>query len=212
MSKVVLSIPRLGVTDRGWEVNKEIYVLSFTADLNQAKGSKVEDVIAAYNETLPTVAPAAVAHAGMQFLLTAVSNIFPRVRPDQPVSLSGSGILLYPNLDPSGLLASHFVIVESDEGTRDIGKVLDSVLGDAKVGKAIESLLSAAVTQPLLAGLMGAIVSRLPAILRRNKDDVLFAHSHSGFDFDSYGGGETPVTEYELGNDSAFCTLRVRVS
>lgn len=84
------------MTHRGWEINKGIYVLSFTADLNQAQGSKVEDVIAAYNETLPTVAPAAVAHAGMKYLLTAVSNIFPRVRPDQPVSLSGGGILLWP--------------------------------------------------------------------------------------------------------------------
>ncbi|MBZ0100726.1 MAG: hypothetical protein K8I65_01030 [Thermoanaerobaculia bacterium] len=213
MAKVVMSIPKLGVTNRGWEACKEIYVLSFTADLNPPSAPKVQEVIAAYNETLPNVAPAAVAHAGMNFLLTTASNVFPNVRADQPLSLSGSGILLYPNLDPNGLIANHFVIVESDEGKRDLGKLLDATLSDSTVSGAISVLQKAAsLSQPLLATLMGAVVSRLPAILKKNKDEILFAHSHSGFDFDDYGANGGQVTEYQLGNDLANCTLRIRLN
>ena len=126
--------------------------------------------------------------------------------------LSGSGILLYPNLDPGGLLANHFLIVESDEGKRRLGKILDDLVKDDVVNLAIGALIdAAAVTQPLLGGLMKALVSQVPGILKKNKDDILFAHNHSGFDFDDYGlrPNENP-SDFEVGNDRAFCTLRVR--
>lgn len=215
MAKVVLSIPRLGVTSKGWEQSKEIYVVSFASDLAAATDEpKQPGVIAAYNETLPLVAPELMGSALMRYVVMTVSNVFPRIRIDQPVSLSGSGILLYPNLDPNGLLASHFLVVESDEGKRRLGSILEGILADDAVGAAIQALISAGVSQPLLAGLMRALTSQVPRILKKNRDDVLFAHSHSGFDFDDYGlrGPEENPSDFELGNDRAFCTLRVRVT
>jgi len=60
---------------------------------------------------------------------------------------------------------------------------------------------------------MTALISRIPAVLKKNRDDLLFAHSHSGFDFDDYGlnPGETQ-SEYAVGNDRCACRLRVRVN
>lgn len=214
MSKVVLSIPKLGVTERGWEHDKEIYVISFTSDLAKVSDApKLPDVIAAYNETLPTLSPALMKSAIMQYVVMAVSNVFPRIRADQPVSLGGSGILLYPHLDPKGLLACHFMIVESDDATRRLGKVLQGIMSNKGISDAVGALIAAGITQPLLAGLMRSILTEVPAILQKNKDDLLFAHSFSGFDFDDYGlrAGENP-SDYDLGNDRAFCTMRVRVT
>lgn len=214
MSKrVVLCMPELGVRPGGWERNKEIYVMSFVSDISPiGHGVKMPDVIAAYNETLTNVAPGIMQAALVRCLFLSVSNIFPRVRPDQPVSLSGSGIILYPDLDPNGLLASHFLIVESDEGTRNLGKVLDNVVSDPNIKTVIDAMISAATpSQPLIAAVMRVLVEQVPKILKKNKDDVLFAHSHSGFLFDNYGcrPGEL-VSSYQLGNDRAFCTLRVQ--
>jgi len=112
MPRVVLSIPELGVCAGG---NQEIYVISFAADLHHTGQPKAVDAIAAYNETLPNVVPEIQKEALMQFMVVSVSNMFERIRPDQPVSLTGSGIILYPGLDPKGLLASHFAIIECDK-------------------------------------------------------------------------------------------------
>ncbi len=212
MPKVILSIPELGVTEKGWETNKEIYVISFAADLNITGKPKMSDVIAAYNETLPNVVPSLQNEAALQYLLVSVSNTFTRIRPDQPVSLSGSGILLYPNFDPKGLLASHFIIVESDQETRDISKLLKTILGDESIISLVANLAKG-ITQPLLALLMNAVISQVPKALVTNQDDILFSHSHSGFEFDNYGcDHETKYTNFKLGNDLAYCTLRVRVN
>ena len=134
MPKVVLSIPKLGVKPGGFEKNKEIYVMSFSADLRAADESRLPEVIAAYNETLPNVMPEIANQALLKYVLMAVSNTFQRIRPDQPVSLTGSGILLYPHLDPKGLLANHFVILEDDEGKRRLGKLLENLFSNANQG------------------------------------------------------------------------------
>jgi hypothetical protein len=210
MPKVVLSIPRLGVKRGGFEKRKEIYVMSFTSDLNKSPTARIPDVIAASNETLPNVVPKIQEQALLRFVLMAVSNTFQRIQPDQPVSLSGSGILLYPNLDPKGLLASHFVVIEDDEGKRNLGKMLESLFGNSDV-KQLVDVLKKGVTQPAIAALMNALVSQLPTLLKKNRDDFLFAHSHSGFDFDNYGVDSGNVANFELENDRVFCTLRVRV-
>jgi hypothetical protein len=211
MPKVVLSIPRLGVKRAGFEKKKEIYVMSFTSDLNPSPEARLPEVIAANNETLPNVVPQAQGKALLQFVLMAVSNSFQRIQPDQPVSLSGSGILLYPNLDPKGLLANHFVVIEGDEGKRNLGKMLSNLFADEEVSGLVDALKTA-VTQPAVAALMNALVSGLPQLLKKNKDDFLFAHSHSGFDFDNYGVDNGSKADFDLENDRVFCTLRVRVN
>lgn len=220
MPKVVLSLPKLGVTGGGLEKKKEIYVLSFVADLApppvDADGKpepKLPEIIAAHNETLPNVVPELASDALLQFVLVSVSNLFTRIKPNQPVSLSGSGILLYPNLDPHGLLASHFVVVESDAGKRNLGKLLGDIAGDDAVSGAVKKLIQNGVSAQPLAGLLSSLVFQVPKVLKKNKDDLLFAHSHSGFDFDNYGAGpDKKFAEFDLGNDRAYCTLRVMVT
>jgi len=209
MGKVAVSMTELGVTEKGWEREKEIYVLSFTSDLRAIDAPRIAEGIAAYNETLPNVIPDISQEALMKVVLMAVSNTFQRIRANQPVSLSGNGIILYPPQDPEGMLASHFVIVEDDEGTRNFGQILEDLLADDSVKALVEKVI-AGVSQPLIGALLNALVSTLPGILKKNKNDALFAHSHSGYDWDNYGcRPDETVSEFKLGNDRAYCTLRV---
>lgn len=211
MSRVVMSLPSLGVTGKGYERNKEIYVVSFATDLNPRTKPAIPDVVAAYNETLPNLVPDLAKQAALQFITVSVSNIFPRIRQDQPVSLSGSGIILYPPKDPQGLLALHLMVIECDESTRNIGEFLAKLLGENSVQSVVTSLLST-ITQPLLATLMNAIIDQVPKALKKNRDDLYFAHSHAGFDFDNYANEyDKPYTDYLIGNDRVNCVLRSRV-
>lgn len=113
MPKVTVSIPKLGVHPGGIEKNKEIYVIGLAADMRGAE-NREQAFIAAANETLPNIMPDIATLDAMNWVVASVSNVFERIRHDQPPSLSGSGIILYPNLNPKGMLALHLVIVESD--------------------------------------------------------------------------------------------------
>ena len=212
MPSVVVCIPELQILGKSVERKREIYVIGLATDNRGKDPKRGEAPIAAYNETLANVAPEVQKAAVLQYALISVSNIFPRIRKDQKISLSGSGILIYPNLDPMGMLATHFVVVESDAGTRNLGNMLDGILNDESV-KSVVKLLAAGITQPLLAALMTGLIGQIPSVLKKNRDDLLFAHNHSGFDFDDYGlrPGEIQ-SDYSVGNDRAHCVLRVRVN
>lgn len=212
MPKVMVSMPRLTVTERGWEHNKEIYVIALATDLRGADPARKDVPVAAYNETLANVAPEVQEAAVLQYVIVSVSNVFHRVRPEQPLSLSGSGIILYPNLDPKGMLALHLAVVESDTKKRNLGKTLSAILEDDAVASAARALASA-VTQPLLAQLLSTMIARVPRVLGRNRDDILFTHNHSGFDFDDYGVDPgAKQTDFVIGNDMAEGALRVRLN
>ena len=212
MPKVSLSIPKLGVTEKGWEKNKEIYVIGLAADLNQESKSD-QDCVGACNETLPHITPAASELAVMKWVVVSVSNVFHWIRHDQPPSLSGSGIILYPNLDPKGLLALHLTIVESDQGKRDFGKVLGEILGHEDTENFVTQLSGGLSKSPIVGALMSTITSIIPSVLKNNKDDALLNHNHSGFDYDNYGllPGST-WEDIEIKNDRAYGTLRVRIN
>jgi hypothetical protein len=213
MAKVVLSIPKLGITTRSGEKNKEVYVLALASDgrgKDETRGGSFP--IAAYNETLPLISPEITNHGLLKYFVCSVSNTFQRIRFDQEVSLSGSGIILYPNLDPKGILSLHFVVIESDKEKRDIGKFLSSIFDDSAVGSLLEEL-SKGFSQPIVANIFNTVTSLIPRFLKENGDDYLFGHNHSGFAFDNYGVDcEDNVQDFQLKNDLAFCTLRVRVN
>jgi len=144
----------------------------------------------------------------LKWIVASVSNVFHWVRPDQPPSLSGSGIVLYPNLEPKGFLALHLSIVESDAGARSAGKALQGILGHDAVKGAVGGMTKAG--EAGVASLMRVATGVLPGVLKNNEDDLLFSHLHSGFEWDDYGlDGET-TRDFELGNDRAYCTLRIR--
>jgi hypothetical protein len=208
--KVYATLPEVHVTAKGSEKNKEIYVVSLASDLH-GKSNHRPPVVGASNETLSRLVPGL--KSAMEFFAVAVSNVFPRISAKQPLSLTGDGIVLYPPTDPGGMIALHFVIVESDKGQRDIGSLLESLFSDDSVKvllrEASRATSSVGCLPPnLLSSLFSAMTSIVPAILKANKDDLLFAHSHSGVDFNGYGGS-TEGTTYEIGNNRAGCTLAI---
>jgi len=219
MSKVVLSIPEVGVTKAGFlgEGKREIYVMAFTCDLwppdadnNGNPRPKGNNTIAAYNETLPNLEPEAMALSALRYTYVAVSNVFPRIKRDQPVSLTGSGTLLYPNMDPKGMMHSYIAVIESDKNGRDVGGMLETLFKDKEVKGVLDQLVKAGISSKMYAQLLNAIIGKLPGILKKDKDDLLLAHQHSGFDFDNYGCTTgTNSTDFEVKNDRAYFSLRV---
>ena len=206
--RIAVTMPSLGVTARGWEKNKEIYVLGLASDLNPEARRGGEECVGALNETLAVTAVDHQSCAALKWIVPSVSNVFHWIRPDQPPSLSGSGIVLYPNLDPKGFLALHVSIVESDAGARRAARTLRGILEHDEVER-----LAGKMTKPDkvgVASLMGVVAGRLLDILESNEDDVLFSHNHSGFEWDDYGLEGDTSRSFELGNDRAYCTLRVR--
>src|SRR5262249_23635437 len=147
--------------------------------------------VGASNQTLKDLTPDV--DAAMKVFVVAVSNIFYHIDKDQPVSLSGDGIVLYPPADPNGLLALHVAIVESDKKARNFGAFLKKLFSNPKVKtgmKEIAELVAATRNVPaeMVTGLMGLATTVLGESLASNGDDVLLSHDHSGLDFSSYGG------------------------
>lgn len=208
MTRIAITIPSLGVTAKGLEKSKEIYVLGLAADLNPETRGEGGECVGALNQTLAAIMPNGRSLGGLEWIVASVSNVFHRVRPDQPASLSGSGIVLYPNLDPKGFLAVHLSIVESDAGVRRSGEALERILGHDEVEGAAKNATKASETGVAL--LMRTVTGVIPGVLKDNEDDVLFSHNHSGFEWDDYGLEGAASRDFVVGNDRAFCTLRVR--
>jgi len=210
--RVYATLPEVSVTDKGWEKNKEIYVISLASDLHGESNHRPY-VVGAKNETLTQIS--AGIESAMKFFAVAVSNVFERVRADQPLSLSGDGIVLYPPADPKGMLALHFAIVESDHGTRNAGKIIEGILGDNSVKTLLSEIakltaVSGNIPATLLTSLFGAVTKIIPAVVKNNRDDIMFSHNHSGVDFNGYGGSPDGES-YTVGNDLAKATLRIWV-
>lgn len=219
MPTVNLSIPELGVTKKGREREKEIYVLGFVAD-GRGEGSCGSQPKTEFNEDLLSVRPDLGDAALEKVVSITASRIFHRIRHDQPVSLTGDGISLYRESDPKGFLEAHFVVVESDAESRGLASVLK------KLGKhqALKDAANAAL--PALGGpnyallvtngfnLLTKVVSK---VLKRNRDDPLLQHTHSGSLTNNYGlskrsAGVKTEKDFPIKNDRAFATLRLRVS
>ena len=209
--RVYVSLPEVHVSSKGTEKKKEIYIVSLGSDL-RGESNHRPPVVGASNETLGRMTPSI--RAAMKFVVVAVSNVFPRISAKQPLSLTGDGIVLYPPpSDPMGMLAIHFVIVESDKGKRDTGGFLEGIFGDDSVKKLLKDASKATaaagnIPAGLLSEVFSATTAAIPAILKANKDDLLFAHSHSGVDFNGYQGS-VDGTKYEIGNDRAGATLAI---
>ena len=210
MARLVVSVPKLGLSPKA-DDSRELYILAFASDLNIDSNSSAE-IIGGANKNLPELASGVASKASLKFLLASVSNIFPVSRSFPHASLSGSGIILYPNLDPKGFFALQMFVIESDDNHRSFGEKLDSVLGDKEVEGAA-SKLAGAVTTPLIGNLMGAVASTVPALFKGSKDDLLMSHAHSGFDFDNYGvpDGDT-MADFPFGSKLVEGVLRFRIN
>ncbi|MFN6963217.1 MAG: hypothetical protein ACK4S4_05550 [Pyrinomonadaceae bacterium] len=211
MPKLIVSIPELGLSPKA-DDSRDIYVLAFASDLNIKQNSETE-IIGGANKSLPAMVGGLADKDAFKFMLASVSNIFHVTRSFPKASLSGSGIMIYSDLDPNGFFALQLFVIESDDNHRRFADKLKKVLDDKHVSSAVDRLkTSAAVTSPLLGSLMGAVTTVIPQFFRDSADDLLFSHSHSGFDFDNYGldDGQT-VRDFPLAGKLIEGKLRVRV-
>lgn len=210
MPKLVVSIPKLGLSSKAHDA-RQLYVLAFASDLNITKNSEAE-VIGGANKDISSMLPEDSENDALEFMLASVSNIFPVTRSFPQASLSGSGIMLYPNLDPKGFFALQLFVIEDDSNHRRLGEKLGKVLDDENV-KGVVNQLKAGITNPLVGGLMGAVSSAVPKFFKDSKDDLLMSHAHSGFDFDNYGLSEgSKVEDFPFFSKNVEGVLRIRIN
>lgn len=210
MPKLVVSIPKLGLPAKAHDA-RQLYVLSFASDMNIKQNSDVE-IVGGANKDFSSMLPANSDKDTLKFMIASVSNIFPVTKSFPQASLSGSGIMIYPNLDPGGFFALQMFVIESDDNHKRFGTKLEKVLADDGV-KDVVGKLKGAITNPLIGSLMGAVSSVVPKLFKDSSDDLLMAHAHSGFDFDNYGLPEgEKFHDFPFFSKHAEGLLRVRIN
>lgn len=210
MPKLIVSIPELGLSPTA-DDSRQLYVLAFASDLNIGENRETA-VIGAANKSISALAPDLANRDAMNFLLVSVSNIFPVSRSFPRASLSGSGIMIYPNLDPKGFFALQLFVIESDDNHRRFGEKLKKVLTNKKVKSTVEKLKDT-ISNPLIGNLMGAVAETVPALFSDSSDDLLLSHAHSGFDFDNYGlPNDERAAEFAFANRIVSGKLRVKIN
>jgi len=212
MPTLVASIPALRLLKDGLEQNKELDVLALGVDPRPRAAGAPALPTGGANADVRELAPGVVGALEGTGAFVVASQTFHRVRAEAPLPLVGSGIVLYPNLDPGGMLGLHVFVVESQSGARQVGDSLGALLGGGPVKQALVALRAAAVvTQPLAAGLLTAVAAGLPAALKAQRDRVWFTMAYTGFDFDGYAmpPGES-VHDFVQANDKVELTLRLR--
>ena len=210
MPKIVVSVPKLGLPATARDA-RQLYILAFASDLN-IKKHKGTDIVGGANKDLSSMMPPDSDKDALKFMLASVSNIFPVTRSFPHASLSGSGIMIYPNLDPGGFFALQMFIIESDDNHKRFGTKLEKILSDDSVKGAVGKL-KGSVTNPLIGSLMGAVSSVVPKLFKDSSDDLLMSHAHSGFDFDNYGLDEgMKLQDFPFASKNAEGVLRVRIT
>ena len=210
MPKLVVSVPKLGLPASADDA-RQLYILAFASDLNIKANNEVE-ITGGANKDFSAMIPPNADQDPLKFMLASVSNIFPVTRSFPQASLSGSGIMIYPNLDPGGFFALQMFVIESDDNHKRFGAKLDKILGDEGVKNAAAKL-KGAITNPLIGSLMGAVSSVVPKLFKDSSDDLLMSHAHSGFDFDNYGLDEGKrLQDFPFFSKHAEGLLRVRIN
>jgi hypothetical protein len=210
MAKLVVSVPKLGLPAKADDA-RQLYVLSFASDLNIKQNNDAE-VIGGANKDLSAMIPPKAGQDTLKFMLASVSNIFPVTKSFPKASLSGSGIMIYPNLDPGGFFALQMFVIESDDNHKRFGAKMEKVLNDGAAKGAVDKLKSK-ITNPLIGSLMGAVSSVVPKLFKDSSDDLLMSHAHSGFDFDNYGLDDgVTQQDFPFFSKHAEGVLRVRIN
>ena len=210
MARVTVSIPKLGVTRKGREKSKEIYVLGLACDLAGSSSDESEIISALENSSLDLLHSLA-AQDEMKWIISSVSPVFKRIQHDQPVSLTGNGIVLYRHRDPKGFLSLHFFVIECDQEFRNIGKLFRKVFTQKSARDSVKKL-SVGINPKLIEGLVGTLTTIVAGVIKRNGDTVLLSHLHSGSIRDNYGLNDgSNRQDFSLQNNRAYCTLRVQV-
>ncbi len=167
---VSVSITALALTSEKGEDTKELYAVALYTDGSPDRDAKTE---CEEREGL-------VLDCGA-FTMVA-SPVYRNITIENPVSLSGSGIVLYPNRPPNGYLMVHVFVIESDRGAARIVKL---------IGGLAEKVASDEIGV-LTGSSLGAMTAAANVIVESVKDffvkdDALLEHTHSGFDYNTYG-------------------------
>lgn len=215
MATVAVSIPHLVVT-KGREKNKEIYVTGAVTQQNDWKADEPIGGLLCHH--LPLGSKASNGEEGQEGSQSALgtagsavfcSEVFHRVRSDEPLSLSGSGILVYPPADPGGYFGLYIAVMESDQGVRTAGEFLTDMVGKVREDNGLKQVLDDSAMAPL-----GGMARVIGAMMESNRDDYLLTHYHSGFRDDHFGlppGCASGVHDFQVENDRVTLSLRVRV-
>ena len=210
MPRLVVSVPELRLPSKAHDA-RQLYILAFASDMN-IKENNESEIVGGANKDFSAMIPAHAERDALKFLLATVSNIFPVTRSFPRASLTGSGIMIYPNLDPGGFFALQMFVIESDDNHKRLGAKLDKILTDGAVKSSAEKL-KAAITNPLIGSLMGAVSSAVPKLFKDSSDDLLMSHAHSGFDFDNYGLDEgKKMQDFPFFSRHAEGLLRFRIN
>ena len=213
--RVTVSIPHLVVT-KGWEKKKEIYVTGAVAQQKPWGGNGPDGGLLCHHCALGVGGSngengSAESGSPSKNARSAVfcSEIFYRVRSDEPLSVSGSGILIYPPADPGDYFGLYLAVMESDEGARNAATFMSDTVAKIEEDKGLKPVLDDAAMAPL-----GGLARVIAAVMKANRDDHLLTHYHSGFREDCFGlpaDSAPPVHDFKLGNDRVSLTLRMRV-
>ncbi|MBK7706238.1 MAG: hypothetical protein IPJ30_10765 [Acidobacteria bacterium] len=137
--RIFASMPRLESLKGG---NKELYVISIATDL-RGVDEDFDRTVSANNQPIDRLALPNADMSLLKYYVMAISNVYEKIRPGNPVSMIGDGIILYPELDPKGLLGLDIFVVESDAGHRSAGKLIEGLLGDKSIKNGVDSLIAA---------------------------------------------------------------------
>ena len=201
-NRVSVTLSELRVQNiRDWKSN-EVYVQSTVYDGRKTDWSgESEDNSRVTDKTADQIEGSGVPGQRKIFY-----NVFKRIGKESSgegkdygqLSLSGDGIVLYPAEVPNGILSVHVNVIEQDieEGKK---RRSPQILED--LGKTIEKLKNFSIGEPLLSSVLQLF----------GKDDILFAHTHSGFDYNDYGtkGG---YSKFSICNDKVYAILTVNAT
>ena len=149
--KVTVSIPRLEVSG-GAEKRKEIYVAGVVAQesdwRDQVDGASQlcrREKLRLQSSVEPVGATSGQAPSRNTNALLFRSETFHRVR--YGLSMSGSGLLLYPPANPGEWFSLYIAVMESDEGLRTLGGVVAELTKQAKGDNELQARMT---SEPVL--------------------------------------------------------------
>ena len=189
--RVSASLETVQVKELNDPGRNEIYVVAMAAD-NMAMERREDN--------------ATDVSAGQFRWVSSLSVVFKGIKNNEEISLSGDGIILYPNRNPKGALGICFSIVEQDKRQ---GSNLKAAQFLENIGESLTNNINVDVSNLL--------ISATESIIRYyKKDDILFTHCHSGFSHNSYGieGSETTRTKtqsIELDKERVKVVLKLTI-
>lgn len=169
------------------EVKNEVYILCMGIDTSLQPQNKMPDGTNLISETFK---------AYNKYSIVSVSPVFHNIRRGDSLSILGDGLLLYGPKDPGGKIALHGAVMESDDGTRDIGKTIEEGISHSGLFNVIDKALAmGSLAAPQVSTITAAsrfAFETVTYFLKRDGDDVVSTFHYSSTYQEDRGGYATP--------------------